>query len=103
MHEAEKMTKDSGKRHKRISGNPGRANSIFPGQSSPILLSEQTEREFTLIAVNNWTFHPAQRGVDLYSAEECTYPEWEPRKPDQFACSEFLDKFKLWLKLLDVL
>src|SRR5205085_389779 len=43
------------------------------------------------------------RGVDLLDAEESAYPEREARKRDQFAWSEFLDQFKLWLKLLDVL
>ena len=37
------------------------------------------------ISVNDGTFHPTQRGVDLLDAEEYSYPEREARKRDQFA------------------
>src|SRR5579884_1268082 len=56
-----------------------------------------------LIPVNDYTFHPPQRGVDLLHAKERAHPEREAGKRDQFAWFEFLDQFKLWLKLLDVL
>src|SRR6202043_2159457 len=70
--------------------------SISPGSGSWF-------RACVLISVNDGTFHPTQCGVDLLDAEERAYPEREARKRDQFAWSEFLDQFKFWLKLLDVL
>ena len=42
-------------------------------------------------------------GFDLLDAVQDPPPEREAGKRDQFAWSEFLDQFKLWLKLLDVL